>query len=112
MFDDGQCVYLVQDLLRGEELLDRLLRMPNFTERDASDIICTLTKTVEYLHSQGVRRSDHSSRNMKGPFTPLTSLTIFQVRFTDITEIPEISGGSKIEAMTQDVRTDGKAPQY
>lgn len=56
MFDDGQCVYLVQDLLRGEELLDRLLRMPNFTERDASDIICTLTKTVEYLHSQGVRQ--------------------------------------------------------
>lgn len=58
MFDDGQCVFLVQDLLRGDELLDRALRVPNFTERDASDIICTLTKTVEYLHSQGVRQKD------------------------------------------------------
>lgn len=55
VFDDGQCVHLVQDLLRGEELLDRVLRLPDFTERDASAIICTLTKTVEYLHSQGVR---------------------------------------------------------
>lgn len=55
MFDDGQCVFLVQDLLRGEELLDRVLRLPNITERDVSEIICTLTKTVEYLHSQGVR---------------------------------------------------------
>lgn len=79
VFDDGQCVYLVQDLLRGEELLDRLLRMPNFTERDASDIICTLTKTVEYLHSQGVRKAE-SSRSIKGSFTPLTGLTSFQVR--------------------------------
>lgn len=65
MFDDGQCVYLVQDLLRGEELLDRLLRMPDFTERDASDIICTLTKTVEYLHSQGVRKRHQSSGDIK-----------------------------------------------
>uniref|UniRef100_A0A668ALG8 Ribosomal protein S6 kinase, polypeptide 2 n=1 Tax=Myripristis murdjan TaxID=586833 RepID=A0A668ALG8_9TELE len=35
VYDDGQCAYLVQDLLRGEELLDRVLTMPNFTERDA-----------------------------------------------------------------------------
>lgn len=55
VFDDGQYVHLVQDLLRGEELLDRVLRLPDFTERDASAIMCTLTKTVEYLHSQGVR---------------------------------------------------------
>lgn len=58
VFDDGQSVFLVQDLLRGDELLDRALTVPNFTERDASDIICTLAKTVEYLHSQGVRWQD------------------------------------------------------
>lgn len=54
MFDDGQCVHLVQELLRGDELLDKALMHTNFTERDASDIMCALTKTVEYLHSQGV----------------------------------------------------------
>uniref|UniRef100_A0A665V7C7 non-specific serine/threonine protein kinase n=1 Tax=Echeneis naucrates TaxID=173247 RepID=A0A665V7C7_ECHNA len=65
VFDDGQCVYLVQDLLRGGELLDRALTVPNFTERDASDIICTLAKTVEYLHSLGVVHRDLKPSNIR-----------------------------------------------
>uniref|UniRef100_A0A672FKR7 Ribosomal protein S6 kinase, polypeptide 2 n=1 Tax=Salarias fasciatus TaxID=181472 RepID=A0A672FKR7_SALFA len=65
VFDDGQSVFLVQDLLRGEELLDRVLTQPSFTERDASDIICTLTKTVEYLHSQGVVHRDLKPSNIR-----------------------------------------------
>ncbi|XP_034044548.1 ribosomal protein S6 kinase alpha-2 [Thalassophryne amazonica] len=65
VFDDGQCVFLVQDLLRGEELLDRVLTVPNFTEKDASDILCTLTKTVEYLHSQGVVHRDLKPCNIR-----------------------------------------------
>ncbi|KAM8895112.1 ribosomal protein S6 kinase alpha-2-like isoform 2-T2 [Spinachia spinachia] len=65
VYDDGQSVYLVQDLLRGDELLDRALTVPNFTERDASDIICTLTKTVEYLHSQGVVHRDLKPSNLR-----------------------------------------------
>ncbi|KAM9817646.1 ribosomal protein S6 kinase alpha-2-like [Neosynchiropus ocellatus] len=65
VFDDGQSVYLVQELLRGEELLDRVLTMPNFIEKDASDIICTLTKTVEYLHSQGVVHRDLKPSNIR-----------------------------------------------
>lgn len=65
VFDDGQCVYLVQELLRGDELLDKALTHTNFTERDASDIICTLTKTVEYLHSQGVVHRDLKPSNIR-----------------------------------------------
>ncbi|KAM9861247.1 ribosomal protein S6 kinase alpha-2 [Aulostomus maculatus] len=65
VFDDGQCVHLVQDLLRGDELLDRVLLVPNFIEKDASDIICTLTKTVEYLHSQGVVHRDLKPSNIR-----------------------------------------------
>ncbi|XP_051919440.1 ribosomal protein S6 kinase alpha-2 [Hippocampus zosterae] len=64
VFDDGQFVYLVQNLLRGGELLDRVLTVPNFIEKDASDIICTLTKTVEYLHSQGVVHRDLKPSNI------------------------------------------------
>uniref|UniRef100_A0A3Q2EEB7 Ribosomal protein S6 kinase n=1 Tax=Cyprinodon variegatus TaxID=28743 RepID=A0A3Q2EEB7_CYPVA len=64
VFDDGQSVFLVLDVMRGNELLDRVLRLPNFTEKDASDIICTLTKTVEYLHSQGVVHRDLKPSNI------------------------------------------------
>ncbi|KAF7665004.1 hypothetical protein LDENG_00156670 [Lucifuga dentata] len=65
VFDDGQFMFLVQDLLRGQELLDRILTVPKFTERDASDIMCTLAKTVEYLHSQGVVHRDLKPSNIR-----------------------------------------------
>ncbi|XP_076003078.1 ribosomal protein S6 kinase alpha-2 [Genypterus blacodes] len=65
VFDDGHSVFLVQDLLRGEELLDRVLTVPKFTERDASGIMCILTKTVEYLHSQGVVHRDLKPSNIR-----------------------------------------------
>uniref|UniRef100_A0A8D3CYJ3 Ribosomal protein S6 kinase n=1 Tax=Scophthalmus maximus TaxID=52904 RepID=A0A8D3CYJ3_SCOMX len=65
VFDDGQRAFLVQDLLRGNELLDRVLTVPNFTERDASDIVCTLAKTVEYLHSLGVVHRDLKPSNIR-----------------------------------------------
>ncbi|CAB1417936.1 unnamed protein product [Pleuronectes platessa] len=65
VFDDGQSVFLVQDLLRGKELLDRVLTVPSFTERDAADIVCTLAKTVEYLHSLGVVHRDLKPSNIR-----------------------------------------------
>lgn len=55
VYDDGKFVYLVMELMRGGELLDRILHHKGFSEREASAVLCTITKTVEYLHSQGVR---------------------------------------------------------
>jgi len=47
-------VYLVTDLLRGGELLDKILRQKFFSEREASAVLETLAKTVHYLHAKGV----------------------------------------------------------
>ncbi|ELV10540.1 Ribosomal protein S6 kinase alpha-6 [Tupaia chinensis] len=54
VFDDGRYVYLVTDLMKGGELLDRILKQKCFSEQEASDVLYVITKTVDYLHCQGV----------------------------------------------------------
>ncbi|XP_064789890.1 ribosomal protein S6 kinase alpha-2 isoform X2 [Oncorhynchus masou masou] len=64
VYDDGKCVYLVMELMRGGELLDRILHQKSFSERETSAVLCTITKTVEYLHSQGVVHRDLKPSNI------------------------------------------------
>ncbi|KAF6115925.1 ribosomal protein S6 kinase A2 [Phyllostomus discolor] len=64
VYDDGKFVYLVTELMRGGELLDRILRQRCFSEREASDVLCTISKTMDYLHSQGVVHRDLKPSNI------------------------------------------------
>ncbi|XP_077203904.1 ribosomal protein S6 kinase alpha-2 isoform X2 [Paroedura picta] len=64
VYDDGKYIYLVMELMRGGELLDRILRQKCFSEQEASDVLCTITKTVDYLHSQGVVHRDLKPSNI------------------------------------------------
>lgn len=61
VYDDGKYVYVVTELMKGGELLDKILRQKFFSEREASAVLFTITKTVEYLHAQGV--SFHLGQN-------------------------------------------------
>ena len=45
---------MVTELMKGGELLDKILRQKFFSEREASAVLQIVTKTVEYLHSNGV----------------------------------------------------------
>uniref|UniRef100_A0A4W3HHF5 Ribosomal protein S6 kinase n=1 Tax=Callorhinchus milii TaxID=7868 RepID=A0A4W3HHF5_CALMI len=64
VYDDGRYVYLVTELLKGGELLDRILRQKYFSEREASAVLFTITKTVDYLHCQGVVHRDLKPSNI------------------------------------------------
>ncbi|XP_015283500.1 PREDICTED: ribosomal protein S6 kinase alpha-2 [Gekko japonicus] len=64
VYDDGKYIYLVMELMRGGELLDRILRQKCFSEQEASDVLFTITKTVDYLHSQGVVHRDLKPSNI------------------------------------------------
>ncbi|KAM6280868.1 ribosomal protein S6 kinase alpha-2 [Porphyrio hochstetteri] len=64
VYDDGKYVYLVMELMRGGELLDRILRQKCFSEREASAVLCTITRTVDYLHAQGVVHRDLKPSNI------------------------------------------------
>uniref|UniRef100_A0AAV2JJU5 Protein kinase domain-containing protein n=1 Tax=Knipowitschia caucasica TaxID=637954 RepID=A0AAV2JJU5_KNICA len=64
VYDNGKQVFLVTELMRGGELLDRILKQKCFSEREASAVLFTITKTVEYLHSQGVVHRDLKPSNI------------------------------------------------
>uniref|UniRef100_A0A287B9M7 Ribosomal protein S6 kinase n=1 Tax=Sus scrofa TaxID=9823 RepID=A0A287B9M7_PIG len=50
VYDDGKCVYLVMELMRGGELLDRILRQRCFSEREASDVLCVTPLPLQVVH--------------------------------------------------------------
>uniref|UniRef100_A0A8C2APR3 Ribosomal protein S6 kinase n=1 Tax=Cyprinus carpio TaxID=7962 RepID=A0A8C2APR3_CYPCA len=79
VYDDGKFVYLVMELMRGGELLDRILRQKCFSEREASAVLCTITKTVEYLHSQGVINPDSTILTAKKKVLRWCKLLVKQV---------------------------------
>ncbi|XP_055054956.2 ribosomal protein S6 kinase alpha-1 [Misgurnus anguillicaudatus] len=64
VYDDGRSVYLVTELMKGGELLDKILRQKFFSETEASAVLHTITKTVEYLHAQGVVHRDLKPSNI------------------------------------------------
>ncbi|XP_041351398.1 ribosomal protein S6 kinase 2 alpha-like [Gigantopelta aegis] len=64
VFDIGNKVYMVTELMKGGELLDKILRQKFFSEREASAVLQIVTKTVEYLHSNGVVHRDLKPSNI------------------------------------------------
>lgn len=54
MYLHGNHVYLVTDLCKGGELLDKIMRQKFFSEREASAVLQVVASTVHYLHSKGV----------------------------------------------------------
>ena len=53
VYEDQDHVYLFMDLLKGGELLDRILNV-GFSERQASEIMEIVAKVVHFLHENGV----------------------------------------------------------
>ena len=54
MFEEEDKVFLVFELMRGGELLDKILRQKFFSEREARAVMDKVTCAVKYLHQNGV----------------------------------------------------------
>lgn len=54
VYEDASSVYLVMELLRGGELLDRILALHHMSEYEASAVLKTVVSAVAYLHEHGV----------------------------------------------------------
>ncbi|KAK7870291.1 hypothetical protein R5R35_001013 [Gryllus longicercus] len=64
VYEDDRSVYLVMELMRGGELLDRILRLKFFSEREASAVMHIIVTTVQYLHQHGVVHRDLKPSNI------------------------------------------------
>ena len=64
IFDDGKKVYIVLEFMKGGELLDQMLESHSFSEREASEILYTTAKTVNFLHQEGVAHRDLKPSNI------------------------------------------------
>lgn len=64
IFLNGSRVYLVLELCKGGELLDRILIKKFLTEREAASILKVIVSTVEYLHRNGVVHRDLKPSNI------------------------------------------------
>lgn len=53
-FEDSQHVYLVTELMKGGELLDKILKQKFFSEKEARAVLEIITGVVKYLHLNGV----------------------------------------------------------
>lgn len=64
VYENGPQIYIVTEMLKGGELLDKIYRQKFFSEREASAVLQTIASTVNYLHSNGVVHRDLKPSNI------------------------------------------------
>ncbi|XP_022216673.2 ribosomal protein S6 kinase 2 beta [Drosophila obscura] len=64
VYEDASSAYLVMELLKGGELLDRILAVGQMCESEASAVLRTIASSVAYLHEHGVVHRDLKPSNM------------------------------------------------
>jgi len=64
VYNDGVKTYLVLEKLCGGELLDKIYKQKYLSEKETAYIMDVLTKTLDYLHQQGVVHRDLQPSNI------------------------------------------------
>ncbi|XP_022655507.1 ribosomal protein S6 kinase 2 beta-like isoform X5 [Varroa destructor] len=64
VYQDSGSVFIVMELLRGGELLDRILFEKHFSEREACAVVEVVARTVKFLHDNGVVHRDLKPSNI------------------------------------------------
>lgn len=64
MFEIGNKIYLVMELVTGGELFDEIVGRGKYTERDAAKIVHKILCAIDYLHSIGIVHRDLKPENL------------------------------------------------
>ena len=63
-FDEGTEYYIVQELVQGGELFDRIVSKTHYTEKEARDLVKIFIETIAYIHDAGVVHRDLKPENL------------------------------------------------
>jgi len=63
-FETEDKIYMVQDLLSGGELFDRIIQQTYFSEAEAAKCITQVTSALVYLHKQNIVHRDLKPENL------------------------------------------------
>jgi len=61
---DEERIYIVQELAKGGDVLDRLVKRETYTEHDVRELVRTLLKTIQTLHSRNIVHRDLKPDNL------------------------------------------------
>jgi len=64
VYEDKDNFYLVMELVRGQELFDKIVARGQYSERDASNITRQFVSAIEYLHLRGIAHRDLKPENL------------------------------------------------
>ncbi|TNN14412.1 Ribosomal protein S6 kinase alpha-2 isoform 3 [Schistosoma japonicum] len=64
VYENENLVYLVQEYLKGGELLDKIFREKFLSEREASNVMYVIANTLNYLHTNMVVHRDLKPSNI------------------------------------------------
>jgi len=53
-YEDGEYVYIVQELCEGGDLFDHLIAKGRYSERDSADLCRAMLMAVEHCHKSGL----------------------------------------------------------
>ena len=64
MFEDDRKYYVVQELCKGGELYDEVIKIGSFSEQKAAHIIKQILQAVAYCHEKGIVHRDIKPENI------------------------------------------------
>ena len=64
VYESANHVYIVMELARGGELLDRIIKKEQYTESEAAKCFIQIVSALQYLHSQGIVHRDLKPENI------------------------------------------------
>uniref|UniRef100_A0A0N5ALS1 Ribosomal protein S6 kinase n=1 Tax=Syphacia muris TaxID=451379 RepID=A0A0N5ALS1_9BILA len=91
VYEDDNSVYLVEELCKGGELLDRIISQKHFSEREAAAVMMKLANAVSYLHTNQVVHRDLKPSNI---MYASTSADVDSIRIIDFGFAKQLRAGN------------------